>query len=61
MGDSTKKEVKMVPLIEAKWHYFLNENGEANWRCTNCKKVREQYPHDEYFCCRCGASMTFES
>ena len=49
------------PVINALWHYYLNEEGKARWSCTNCGKICRQDPHDKLRCSSCGAHMTKEA
>lgn len=52
---------KLEVPIEAKWHYYNNEEGKARWRCTNCGRICKRHPHDKRRCSTCGARMTMES
>lgn len=52
---------KLEAPIEAKWHYYINEEGKARWRCTNCQRVCKRHPYDKRRCSTCGAHMTLES
>ena len=47
--------------IEAKWHYYQNEEGRSRWKCTNCGKMLRRLPTDKRRCSHCGAHMKGES
>lgn len=59
--------INMIPIVEAepvdkeRWHYYVNDEGKARWRCTRCGKVCRRDPHDKKWCSGCGAKMTKEA
>ena len=52
---------KLEVPVEAKWHYYINEEGKPRWRCTNCGKIVRHDPHDKKRCSICGAHMSKEA
>lgn len=52
---------KLDVPIEAEWHYYMNEEGKARWRCTNCGRVCKRNPYDKQRCSTCGAHTRLES
>lgn len=52
---------KMEVPIEAKWHYYTNDEGKPRWRCTNCGRICKRNPYDKQRCSTCGAHTTLES
>lgn len=52
---------KLKAPVYAKWHYYVNDEGKARWKCTNCGKVIRQGQHEKLFCSTCGAIVTPES
>ena len=44
-----------------KWLYYLNEEGEARWRCSECGKICRRDPYIKRYCSWCGSKMTKES
>jgi len=57
----TAPAVKAEPVIDAFWHYYINDEGRARWSCTNCGKVCHKHPHDKQRCSVCGAHMRMEA
>ena len=49
---------KLEAPVEAKWHYYTNDEGKARWKCTNCGKIVKRPPNDKKRCSICGAHMT---
>ena len=45
------------------WHYYINEEGKARWKCSICGKIvrRHPYTHDKLYCSHCGAKMKMEA
>ena len=54
-------EVEAEPVIHAIWHYYVNDEGKARWRCNNCGKLCRRDPHDKVRCSGCGAHMRKEA
>lgn len=52
---------KLEVPIDAKWHYYTNEEGKPRWRCTNCGRLCKRNPYDKQRCSTCGAHTTLES
>ena len=52
---------KLEAPVEAKWHYYLNDEGRARWQCTNCGKIVRRHPKDKKRCSICGAHMREEN
>ena len=49
------------PVIHAVWQYYINDEGKARWRCSNCGKVCHKNPYDKRRCSICGAHMRMEA
>lgn len=49
------------PVVSAEWRYYVNDEGRARWRCSNCGKRCRRDPHDKARCSSCGAHMTKEA
>ena len=45
----------------AKWIYYLNDEGKARWKCSECGKVVKHNPHEDYYCKNCGCKMSMQS
>ena len=62
---TARRTVELLKKLEvpvyAKWHYYVNEEGKARWRCTNCGKIIRQGQHEKKRCSVCGAYMESES
>lgn len=52
---------KLEVPIEAKWHYYTNDEGKPRWKCTNCGKICRRDPHDKKRCSCCGAHTRTEA
>ena len=52
---------KLEAPIEAKWHYYTNDEGKPRWKCTNCGKMTRRDPNDKKRCSCCGAHMSKEA
>ena len=52
---------KLEAPVEAKWHYYTNDEGKARWKCTNCGKIIRQGAHEKKRCSVCGAHMATEA
>ena len=52
---------KLEAPVEAKWHYYTNDEGKARWKCTNCGKIIRRGAHEKLYCSRCGARLQPES
>lgn len=48
------------PIVNAEWRYYVNDEGKARWRCSNCGHVVKHDPND-FKRCACGARMKKES
>lgn len=44
-----------------KWIYYVNEEGKARWRCSECGKICRHDPNEKNYCSRCGSKNTKES
>ena len=53
--------IEVEPIINAVWHYYINDEGKARWKCVNCGKVCHKNPHDKRRCSICGAHMSMEA
>ncbi len=49
------------PVIDAVWVFYINDEGKARWRCSNCGKIVRRDPHDKPRCSLCGAHMRKEA
>lgn len=47
--------------VEAKWHYYTNDEGRARWKCTNCGKIIRRGAHEKKRCSVCGAHISEEA
>lgn len=52
---------KLEAPVEAKWHYYTNDEGKARWKCTNCGKIIRRGAHEKKRCSVCGAHMSEEA
>lgn len=52
---------KLEAPVNAKWHYYTNDEGKARWKCTNCGKIIRQGAHEKKRCSVCGAHMATEA
>lgn len=53
--------VNAEPVIDAVWRYYVNDEGKARWRCSNCGKLCRRDPHDKARCSSCGAHVRKEA
>lgn len=44
-----------------KWIYYVNDEGKARWKCSECGKIVKRPPDEKLYCSRCGAKMTCQS
>ena len=44
-----------------RWIYYVNEEGRARWKCSECGKVCRRNPHDKPFCSTCGKRLIMEA
>lgn len=51
---------KLEVPVEAVWHYYVNDEGKARWKCGNCGKIVRRLPKDKKRCSTCGAYMREE-
>ena len=52
---------KLEVKVEAVWHYYVNDEGKARWKCSNCGKIVRRLPNDKVRCSTCGAHMREEN
>jgi len=52
---------KLEAPVEAKWHYYTNEENKARWKCSECGKVCKHNPYYKQYCSQCGSKMRCES
>lgn len=52
---------KLEAPVNAKWHYYTNDEGKARWKCTNCGKIIRRGAHEKKRCSVCGAYMSEEA
>lgn len=45
----------------AVWRYYVNDEGKARWKCSECGKVCCKHPKEKYYCSNCGCKMRMES
>lgn len=43
------------------WLYYINDEGEARWKCSECGKVCKYNPYYKQYCSNCGAKMRMEA
>lgn len=53
---SVNKEAKF-----GKWLYYVNDEGKARWKCSECGKIIRRGVFEKYYCSNCGARMSRES
>ena len=44
-----------------KWLYYINDEGRARWKCSECGKICKRNPREKLYCSRCGARLKMES
>ena len=52
---------KLEVPVEAVWHYYVNDEGKARWKCSHCGKIVRRLPNDKVRCSTCGSRMRMES
>lgn len=52
---SVDKEAKF-----GKWVYYVNDEGKARWKCSECGKICHKDPVEKNYCSRCGSKNTKE-
>ena len=52
---------KLEVPVEAVWHYYVNDEGKARWKCSHCGKIVRRLPKDKKRCSICGAHMSKEA
>ena len=55
------RETDHEEIINAAWDYYVNDEGHARWRCSNCGKICRKHPYEKRFCSKCGAHMTMNT
>ena len=40
-----------------KWVYYINDEGKARWKCSECGKIIKGRQFEKLYCSRCGAKM----
>jgi DNA-directed RNA polymerase subunit RPC12/RpoP len=53
---SIEKEAKF-----GTWLYYINDEGKARWKCSECGKIIRHGAHEKLYCSHCGAKMKPES
>ena len=43
------------------WLYYVNEEGKARWKCSQCGKIIRRGVDEKLYCSRCGARMRKEN
>lgn len=56
----TVRDVLALLKAGATWRYYLNDEGKARWRCSNCGKLCRRNPHDKKYCSNCGSRVEME-
>ena len=46
---------KLEVPVEAKWHYYINDENKARWKCSECGKICRRDPADKLYCSHCGS------
>ena len=54
-GITVQKEARF-----GKWIYYVNDEGKARWKCSECGKICHKRPTDKQYCSWCGSKMSFE-
>lgn len=44
-----------------KWLYYVNDEGKARWKCSECGKIIRHGVHEKLYCSHCGARLQPES
>ena len=44
-----------------KWVYYINDEGKARWKCSECGKICRKRPDMKNYCSNCGAKMSEQS
>lgn len=44
----------------AKWVYYINDEGKARWKCSECGKRCKRNPREKAYCSSCGCKMSME-
>lgn len=61
---TAKRMLELLKKLEVPvygvWRYYVNEEGKARWKCSNCGHIVKHDPND-YKRCACGAHMSKES
>lgn len=52
---------KLEAPVEAKWHYYTNDEGKARWKCSLCGKICRRDPANKLYCSTCGSRNTKEA
>jgi len=52
---------KLEVPVEAKWHYYTNDEGKARWKCSLCGKICRRDPANKLYCSTCGSRNTKEA
>ena len=47
-------------MNEGVWIYYLNDEGKARWRCSNCGHYVKHLPTNKLYCSVCGARLFLE-
>ena len=48
----------MKVMKEAKfgiWVYYINDEGKARWKCSECGHLSKHDPYEKLYCSRCGS------
>lgn len=39
------------------WLYYVNDEGKARWKCSECGKICHKHPYEKRYYSKCGAKM----
>ena len=49
------------PAKFGKWLYYINDEGKARWKCSECGKIIRHGAAEKLYCSHCGAKMSREA
>ena len=57
----TAKRLYNLLAVPATWEYYLNDEGKARWKCSECGKICKHDPYYKLYCSQCGSKMRKEA
>lgn len=43
------------------WVFYINDEGRARWKCSECGKICRKNPYEKHYCSKCGTKMRMEA